>query len=110
MKSDGFGRLVGNAVFAPAGVAYVWATMGWVLAGLGLYLLFIFGALVTGVFERLREWPIASKSALASGAILMAPGCYFSTVKTDYYMLLPLFAYTALSMVAWQELGSRFDR
>jgi len=111
MKPDGFGRLVGNVIFVPAGIAYVWETAGWVQAGLGLYLFFIVGAFLTGIFKRFREWPIISKIALAASAILMCLGCYFSTIEiTGYYWLLPLFAYYALSMFAWHELGSRFDR
>jgi hypothetical protein len=110
MKADGFGRLVGNVVFVPTGIAYLWAMLGYVLAGLGLYLFFMAGALKIQLFEQLREWPIISKSTLAAGPILMALGCYFSTIKTDYYMLLPMFAYTALSIAAWHALASRFDR
>lgn len=37
MKPDGFSKLVGNVVFVPVGIAYTWAMMGWVQAGLGLY-------------------------------------------------------------------------
>jgi len=69
MRSDGFGRLVGNVIFVPAGIAYVWETAGWVQAGLGLYLFFIVGAFLTGIFKRIREWPIISKIALAASSL-----------------------------------------
>ncbi len=111
MKPDeGIGRLVGNIVFAPTGIAYVWAMLGYVPAGLLLYLIFMAGAFKIGLFEQLFEWPTISKIALASGPVLLAMGCYFSAVPTAYFMLIPTFVHAALSIAAWHALASKFDR
>jgi hypothetical protein len=108
LKQESIGKLLGNIVFAPTGVAYVWAMLGYVAAGLGLYLIFIAGAFKIGLFDRVREWPTISQVALAAGPILMAAGCYFSRIQTDYYMLIPSVIYALLGICGSRALAEKF--
>jgi len=108
-NSDGIGRLVGNIVFTPTGIAYVLTMLGFVTAGVGLYLIFVAGAFKIGLFDRVREWPTISLVTLIAGPILIAAGCYFSTIQTDYYMLIPTFIYTLLIICGYRALAAKFD-
>lgn len=48
------------------------------------------------------------------GNIVYAPTmvayCWFSTIDTAYYMLIPIFIYLVLTIFAWHALADVFDK
>jgi hypothetical protein len=89
---------VAKVVFVPTTLAYGWLVVGYVRSGLVLFSVFMVGAHLMGLFRRITEWPVISKIALACGPTLIVLGCYFSTLKTAYAMLIPGAIYCVLSI------------
>lgn len=108
MKHESLGRLVGNVVFVPAAIAYCWTLVGYVVTGIALYLAFIVGALKVGLFDEVHDWPRVSQVTLVAGPTMVILGCYFSLLRTNYYMLLPTVVYTLLSIWGWRALAAKF--
>ena len=51
------------------------------------------------LFKRFAQWPLVSKVTLMCGPMLIGLGCYFSSQKARYAMLVPCFIYCVLSLV-----------
>jgi hypothetical protein len=100
---------VANVVFVPTALAYGWSFLGYVYAGVSLYLIFMFLAYKMELFEHLREWPRISRVALYCGPILLVLGCYFSAKQTSYLMLIPTAIYAALSILGGLALVGKFN-
>jgi hypothetical protein len=101
---------VAYVVDIPTGLAYAWIYLGFVTAGLLLYVFFIAAAFKIKLFWRWRRWPISSKLALFSGPALLSLGLYFSTIQTGYYMLGPLIIYFAISAVGCRAIAVKFEK
>jgi hypothetical protein len=99
---------VGNAVFVPAAIAYCWTMLGFVAAGLILYLAFMAGAFKAGLFKNVGGWPRVSQVTLVAGPFMVALGCFFSFLPTSYYMLLPTGMYSLLGIWGWRALAAKF--
>jgi hypothetical protein len=91
--------LVSNTVFNPALIAYFWIVVKFVWLGLALFTAFAIVAYKLGLFAKVREWPVVSRTALILGPILIATGIFFSTQRTNYWMIVPGVFYGAFAMV-----------
>lgn len=108
-KTKNLSKSVANVVFGPTGLAYCWAFLGYVVAGLSLYLIFMALAYKMELFEHVKRWPRVSQAALYCGPALMALGCYFSTRQTSYFMLIPTGIYAVLSIFGGLALVGKFN-
>ena len=89
---------VGQVIFVPAAVAYSLLIVGYLRLGLLLVSIFWLGAYAIGLFKRFAEWPIVSKITLACSPPLIGLGCYFSTQKITYAMVIPGLVYLVLAI------------
>lgn len=92
----------------PTGLAYAWIFLGFVTAGMLLYIFFMAAAVKMKLFRGLQQWPAISKLALFSGPPLIALGLYFSTIQTRSSMLIPLVVYFSISTFGWRAKASKF--
>jgi hypothetical protein len=104
------GKLVAYVVDIPTGLAYVWILLGFVTAGLLLYVGFMAAAFRIALFRRFKEWPKISKIALFSGPLLLALGLYFSTIQISYSMLIPLVVYYSITTFGSRAVALKFDK
>jgi hypothetical protein len=95
-------KTVDFVVHIPTGLAYAWIFLGFVTAGILLYTFFMAAAFKIKLFRGLQQWSAISKLALFSGPPLIALGLYFSTIRTEYYMLIPLAVYYSISTFGWR--------
>lgn len=94
-------------VFGPTIVAYGWIILGYVVAGLVLYAVFVFAAYRLGLFQRISDWPWIAKFALASGLLLMGVGCFVSVLPSTYSMLIPAAVYVILTIFGGLALRAK---
>jgi hypothetical protein len=100
-------KTVDFVVHIPTGLAYAWIFLGFVTAGILLYTFFMAAAFKIKLFRELQQWSAISKLALFSGPPLIALGLYFSTIQTEYYMLIPLAVYYSISSFGWRRHGPK---
>jgi hypothetical protein len=93
-----------QAVYIPTAIAYICLAIGYLRAGLALYLVFIVVGAAVGWFKRIGEWPLVSKIILACGPPLLGLGYYFSTQNFTPGMYAPGFIYAALGLVGGYAL------
>jgi len=98
-KTKDLAKSVTNVVFTPTALAYCWSFLGYVIAALSLYLVFMAVAFKMGLFDDVIKWPRISQAALFSGPVLVGLGCYLSTKQTSYPMLIPTGMYAVLSIL-----------
>ncbi len=99
MRTASLASNVSSVVFSPTIMAYGLIVVGYVLWGIGLYLIFLGAAYKMHLFQRLRDWPISSRTALFLGVLLIGLGLYSSTQPVGYWMTIPALVYTVLSIV-----------
>jgi cytochrome b subunit of formate dehydrogenase len=98
-KDGNISGLVAQIVFGPTLLAYGWIFLGYVTAGLTVYIIFSFGAYWVHLFDDIKDWPRVSRVALGCGPPLICVGLYFSTQKLSYWMLIPGGIYMLLSIL-----------
>jgi hypothetical protein len=109
MKRQKFSDLVGNGVYIPAGVVYMWIAAGHFFAtGIGVYLAFMVAGYAVGVFGDVREWPKLALLALGCGPVLVATGVVVSFMRPSYYILVPLCVYTVVTFLGIWALSSKY--
>ena len=108
-KPKNLSLTVSNVVFGPTMLAYLWISLKHAVAGLTLYVVFLFFAYKMWLFENVKRWPKSSLITLYSGPLLLAIGLYFSTQPYGYAILIPLGVYAALSIAGGLALVGKFN-
>ncbi|HEY2782371.1 MAG TPA: hypothetical protein VGI90_16435 [Steroidobacteraceae bacterium] len=92
-------------IYTPTLVAYVWIVVGWVVAGVALYLIAVFVTYKSRAFESLSQWPMLPKLVLYEGALFILFALVLSTQPTQYWMIIPLGLQGVISVIAWVSLA-----
>ncbi|HEY2782377.1 MAG TPA: hypothetical protein VGI90_16465 [Steroidobacteraceae bacterium] len=104
MKPKRLALEIPTLIYTPTLAAYVWIVVGWVVAGVALYLIAVFVTYKSGAFERLSQWPMLPKLVLYEGALFILFALILSTQPTQYWMIIPLGLQCVLNVIGWLSL------